>query len=192
MTAPNTLIWLIVLLVTATPASSAVTVFLTRHAERAGGGAMGNDDPLSPAGRERADLLARMLADSGIQTILVTQYKRTHETAAPLARKLGIPPRQIPEVAATVAAIRAVKSGAVLVAGHSNTLPEIIAGLGGPSIPKIAEDEYDNLYVLTISGTDVSLVRLHYGAPRPLPRIALVERASARHAGNRAGIPRPR
>ncbi len=174
MTAPKPLIWLIVLLVTAAPAWSAVTVFLTRHAERAGGGAMGNDDPLSPAGRERADLLARILEDSGVQTILVTQYKRTHETAAPLARKLGIAPRQIPEVAATVAAIRAVKSGAVLVAGHSNTLPEIIAGLGGPAIPKIAEDEYDNLYILTISDKEVSLVRIHYGTPRPLPRIAAV------------------
>lgn len=152
MPAPNFLVSLIVCVVTALPASSAVTVFLTRHAERAGGGgAMANDDPLSPAGRERADLLARMLADAGIQSIFVTEFKRTQETAAPLARKLGVAPKEIKGVPATVEAVRSVKSGAVLVAGHSNTLPEIITALGGPAIPKIAEDEFDNLYVLTIS-----------------------------------------
>jgi phosphohistidine phosphatase SixA len=168
----NALICLIVFLFTAAPGFSAVTVFLTRHAERAGGGAMGHDDPLSPAGRERADLLARMLADAPIGSIFVTEFRRTQETAAPLARKLGVAPRQIPTVPATVAAIKALKSGTALVAGHSNTLPEIISGLGGPAIPKIAEDEFDNLYILTISGKDVTLVRLHYGTPRPLPRVA--------------------
>ena len=172
MAARNILVPLIVSLFTAAPASSAVTVFLTRHAERAGGGAMGNDDPLSPAGRERADLLARMLADAPISAIFVTEYRRTQETAAPLARKLGVTPRQIPTVPATVAAIQSVKSGAVLVSGHSNTIPEIISALGGAAVPKIAEDEYDNLYILTIAGKDVTLVRLHYGVPRPLPRVA--------------------
>jgi broad specificity phosphatase PhoE len=170
----NTLIFLIVCVVTALPASSAVTVFLTRHAERAGGsGAMANDDPLSPAGRERADLLAGLLADSGIQSIFVTEFKRTQETAAPLARKLGVAPKVIKGVPATVEAIRAVKAGAALVSGHSDTLPEIITALGGPAIPTIAENEFDNLYVLTISGKDVTLVRLHYGTPRPLPRVAM-------------------
>jgi phosphohistidine phosphatase SixA len=169
----KSLISLIVCLVTAFPASSAVTVFLTRHAERAGaGGAMGNDDPLTPAGRERAELLGRMLADAGIQSIFVTEFKRTQETAAPLARKLNVAPKEIKSVPATVAAIRAVKAGAVLVSGHSDTVPQIITGLGGPPIPKIAEDEFDNLYVLTISGKTVTLVRLHYGAPRPLPKVA--------------------
>jgi broad specificity phosphatase PhoE len=164
------LLWLIASLLLPVQAFSAVTIFLTRHAERAGGvGAMANDDPISPAGRERADLLARMLSDAGIQKIFVTEYKRTQETAAPLARKLNL----TPEITKTPAdAIRTLKSGTVLVVGHSNTLPEIIAALGGPAIPKIDESEFDNLYVLTISGKDVSLTRIHYGAPKPLPRIA--------------------
>jgi phosphohistidine phosphatase SixA len=175
MKAPKLLVWLLASVLVPAPAFSAVTVFLTRHAERAGGGgAMANDDPLSPAGRERADLLARMLADAGIIKIFVTEYKRTQETAAPLARKLNVVPTQIAgsNHAALAAAIRAVNSGAVLVSGHSNTLPDIITALGGPAIPKIAEDEFDNLYILTISGKDITLTRLHYGAPRPLPRIA--------------------
>lgn len=180
-------LWLLAsVLVLPAPAASAVTVFLTRHAERAGGvGAMADDDPLSPAGRERADLLARMLADAGIRKVFVTEYKRTQETAAPLARKLNVQPTAIAgsKTAALVSAIRAVDSGAVLVAGHSNTVPEIITALGGPAIPKIAEDEFDNLYVLTIAGKDVTLTRLHYGAPRPLPRVArLPDRNAVAHA----------
>jgi broad specificity phosphatase PhoE len=175
----NALLWCIAALSVPAPAFSAVTVFLTRHAERAGGvGAMANDDPISPAGRERADLLARMLSDAGIQKIFVTEYKRTQETAAPLARKLNLAPQAIPGTG-VVDAIRALKSGAVLAVGHSNTLPEIITALGGPAIPKIADDEFDNLYILTIDGKNVTLTRLHYGAPKPLPRVALVEQASA-------------
>lgn len=164
------LLWLIASLLLPTQAFSAVTVFLTRHAERAGGvGPMADDDPLSPAGRERSDLLAQMLSDAAIQKIFVTEYKRTQETAAPLARKLKL----APEVTKTPAPpILAMKSGAVLVVGQSNTLSEIIAALGGPAVPKIAENEFDNLYILTISGKDVTLTRLHYGAPKPLPRVA--------------------
>jgi broad specificity phosphatase PhoE len=160
----------------ATPARSAVTVFLTRHAERMGGGAMSNDDSLSPAGRERADLLARMLADAGIVKIFVSEYKRTQETAAPLSRKLNLTPQPVlqAETARLAAAIRALKAGAVLVVGHSNTLPDIVKALGGGAIPKIAEDEFDNLYVLTVSGKTAAVVRLHYGTPRPLPRVASV------------------
>jgi broad specificity phosphatase PhoE len=178
MTVRNALLWCIAALSLQAPAFSAVTVFLTRHAERAGGGgAMANDDPISPAGRERADLLARMLSDAGIQKIFVTEYKRTQETAAPLARKLNL----VPEVSKSpAAAILAMKSGAVLAVGHSNTLPEIITALGGPAIPRIAEDEFDNLYILTIDGKNVTLARLHYGAPRPLPRVALARAAGTR------------
>ena len=165
------LIWLIGCILTAAPAFSAVTVFLTRHAERAG--EMGEDPPLTPGGRERAELLARMLTDAGIREIFVTEYKRTQETAAPLARKLQIAPRQLAgkENGPLVKAIRGMKRGAALVVGHSNTLPAVIAALGGPAV-KIEDDEYDNLFVLTISGKDVTLVRLRYGAGRPPVRVA--------------------
>jgi phosphohistidine phosphatase SixA len=170
MTARITLVWLIASVLAAAPASAAVTVFLARHAERSGD--MDSDPPLSPAGRERAELLARMLADAGIRRIYTSELKRVQETAAPLARKLGIAPQQIDGNDALVAAVRSLTSGAVLVVGRTSTIPDLIAALGGPTIPRIAEDEYDNLFVLTISGQDVTLVRLRYGAPRPQPRIA--------------------
>src|SRR4051812_14602306 len=93
MNARFALIWSIGCILTVAPAYSAVTVFLTRHAERAG--EMGDDPTLTPAGRDRAELLARMLADAGVRQIFVTEFKRTQETAAPLARKLQVTPKEL-------------------------------------------------------------------------------------------------
>jgi len=56
----------------------------------------------------------------------------------------------------------------VLVVGHSNTIPAIIAALGGPRMPDLCDPEYAGLYVLIIraNGT-VSLARASYGAADP-------------------------
>ncbi len=55
-------------------------------------------------------------------------------------------------------------SSVALVVGHTNTVPEIIAGLGGPADVTIDHDEFDRLFVL--SGTRLtppSLRRLMRG-----------------------------
>src|SRR6267378_496425 len=64
------------------------TVILVRHAEKVID--PNNSDPdLSPAGQVRAQELARMFGDSGINAIYATQYKRTQESVRPLADRLG-------------------------------------------------------------------------------------------------------
>lgn len=148
--------------------AAAQTVILVRHAERADGGApatgaamQGNPDPeLSAAGKARAQTLAAMLKDAGITSIYVTQYIRTRDTAKPLADALGLTPEVVNsrEMDALVAKIKAQKSGHVLVVGHSNSVPAIIKALGGPDVT-IADDEYDNLFILPMGGT---LTRLHF------------------------------
>ena len=52
-----------------------------------------------------------------------------------------------------------------LVVGHSNTLPDIIRGLGvQASIPEITESEFDNLFVVVIDEVRESvLLALKYG-----------------------------
>ncbi|MGQ0737355.1 MAG: histidine phosphatase family protein, partial [Acidobacteriota bacterium] len=72
-------------------------VFIVRHAERAdtaaGGAPATNADPdLSDAGRTRARSLATLLKDAGITAVYATQFKRTQQTAAPLAEALGLTP----------------------------------------------------------------------------------------------------
>src|SRR6266851_9911637 len=110
------------------------TVILIRHAEK--NIEPNNSDPdLSPAGQARAQELARMFGDAGINTIYATQYKRTQQTVKPLADKLGLPINQVDSknTADLVARIHSQNSGQVVfIAGHNNTVPEIIAALGGP------------------------------------------------------------
>jgi broad specificity phosphatase PhoE len=125
----------------------------------------GNPDPPGPplnqAGSERAEELRHVLGDTGIEAIFVTQWLRTQLTARPLAADLGIDPTQIDVASEVVAAIRAQPSSStVLVVGHTNTVPEIISGLGGPSGLIIQATEFDRMYVL--SGR---LTELRYGAP---------------------------
>jgi hypothetical protein len=72
------------------------------------------------------------------------------------------------DTAGVIKAIRDLKSGVVLVIGHSNTLPAIISGLGGPTV-EIPETEYDNLFVLTVGPSHSSLLRMHYGSSTPVP-----------------------
>lgn len=48
------------------------------------------DPPLSPQGREQARLLCARLAATGIEAIYATTLRRTAQTAAPLAERLGL------------------------------------------------------------------------------------------------------
>src|SRR5205807_10578976 len=69
-------------------------VFAVRHAEKMA--SLCRDADLSPAGRARADSLAKILKDSGITSILVSDLHRTQQTAAPLSRILGLEPVIVP------------------------------------------------------------------------------------------------
>src|SRR5205823_9140645 len=75
-------------------AAAQSTIFIVRHAEKA---ASGGDNPdLSEAGRARAETLASMLKDAGVSAIYVTEFKRTQQTAAPLAKMLHLDPTIVP------------------------------------------------------------------------------------------------
>ena len=152
--------------------TGATTVVLVRHAERAEGG--GNDPSLSDAGRVRAEALASAVAGLKLDAIVVSDTKRTSETAAPAAKARGLTPRIAPtaggaatHVKAVVDAIRAAPSGgAVLVVGHSNTLPLIVTALGGPEIPALCDGEFAPMLVLELPpGSSPRLLRASYGAP---------------------------
>jgi phosphohistidine phosphatase SixA len=103
-----------------------------------------------------------VLKDAGITAIYVTEYKRTQQTAAPLAAAIRVTPIVIKADDATglAAAIKATK-GNPLVIGHSNTVPAAIKALGVPTDVKIGDDDYDSLFVAS-TGSAATLVRLHY------------------------------
>ena len=138
-------------------------IFLVRHAERAAiSGHVPSDTGLSAAGRKRAEALARVLKDAQITAVYTTEYKRTRETAAPVAQSLGIQPEVIPgdDLRGLIAKLKA-SSGNVLVVGHSNTLPQIISALGVSSRVTVAESDYDNLFLVVLERPP-RLIHLHY------------------------------
>ena len=156
------------------PAGGATTtVVVVRHAEKS------TDDPrdpsLSAAGQERANALTAVLKDAGVSDIYVTQYKRTRQTAEPLAQQLGIAIAERP-VSATNSATYAhdlareilTRSAgkSVLVVGHSNTVPDIVAALSGRTIPAMTDAEYDHIFIVVIpaSGTP-RLMQIRFGRP---------------------------
>lgn len=160
----------VVLVILSTFSRPITTVILIRHADKVID--PNNADPdLSPAGQARAQELVRMFGDAGINAIYATQYKRTQQTVKPLADKLGLPIVQVnsKNTAELLTQIRSQHAGQVVfVSGHNNSVPEIIAALGGPTFPPIPDPEYDHLYVVTVyrSGK-AKVLKLKYGSPSP-------------------------
>ena len=146
-----------------TAANASPTIYLVRHAERAAvSGRVPADTGLSRAGQARAQALAHLLSGAGISAIYTTEYRRTQETAAPLARSLRIRPEVVPadDLRSLVAKLRA-STGNVLVVGHSNTLPQLLSALGIRTRITIAESDYDNLFEVKLAPKP-ELVRRHY------------------------------
>lgn len=149
-------------------------VLVVRHAEKAG---PTGDVPLSAAGAARAQALVRIGREAGVAGVITTQFQRTRQTGAPVAESLGVVPETVgvsggvAEHAKAVAeAVRSRYAGrTVLVVGHSNTVPAIVAALGGPKRPDICDDLYDDLFTVILSPEGTTrLVHAKYGAPSPV------------------------
>lgn len=126
---------------------------LVRHAEKEAEPA--KDPHLTPAGRARAEELARlvdiMMQKFPLRAIFTTGYLRTRETAAPLAAASHIAP--IATNDDPVAQVLAIQGGMVVIVGHSNTLPKLIEALGGPAGIVIADAEFNRFFALAAPGT---------------------------------------
>ncbi|MGH8032271.1 MAG: histidine phosphatase family protein [Luteimonas sp.] len=127
---------------------SGPTFVVVRHAEKSA------DDPrdptLSAAGTARAEALATRLGDRDVVAVYATGFRRTQNTARPTALHHGLTVTTY-DAARPVAAFAQQlrdnhRSGAVLVVGHSNTVPGIVGALCGCSIAAIDEASFDRLY----------------------------------------------
>lgn len=136
-------------------------VYLVRHAEKD----PGRDPNLTPAGKRRAQALAELLKAADLTAIYSTNTARTRQTAAPIALQTGLPViyyegDSLDEFADQLRAL----GGRILVVGHSNTTPDLVAELGGePGAPIVEATEYDRLYVLTLKGQHVTTDLQRYG-----------------------------
>jgi broad specificity phosphatase PhoE len=145
------------------------TVILVRHAEKSR--PLG-DFPLSREGWARARELARVLGETKVDAIYATQYMRTQQTAKPLADLKGVPVWNLQTtehyVTELLDRIRVDHPGqTILVVTHRQTLGPLIEGLGAPPVPEVTEEQYDRLYVVTISSGGTTLMSLRYGRATP-------------------------
>jgi Histidine phosphatase superfamily (branch 1) len=123
--------------------ATTIVIVLVRHGERHDAGP---DPGLTAAGRRRAELLARMLADAGVTAIFTRQARRTKETAAPLAQVLHLDSRVMEDDPAAARAQVMASGQTVLVVGHT----------------EIDDGEFDRFFVLTVAGGHTSLLSLRY------------------------------
>ena len=158
--------------------ASALQVYLVRHTERE---LEGEDPPLTAQGLARAQALAATLRDAGITAIITTQWKRTRDSAQPLAAILRITPQVVPvhegkaeeNSRAVAEAVRRHKDEIVLVVGHI-TVTGVLAALGGPILPTICDDVFSDLFQFAPAAGERGLVHLHYGAVEDIsPRCRL-------------------
>ena len=132
--------------------------YVMRHLQKA----EGTDPALSAEGTANAQRLTAWFEGRPKPTaIFVSTTRRARETAAPLAAALGVTPREYnpADTPALLARVRA-EAGSVLVVGHSNTVPDIVAGLGGARPAPLAETDYGSIWVIAKSGGSTERIGL--------------------------------
>jgi phosphohistidine phosphatase SixA len=159
-------------------APETTTVYIVRHAEKSARRPGDPDPDISDDGQKRAKALAKRLGGVGITAIIATQFKRTQETAQPLASAAGLTPEIVPagdeyHADAVAAAVMRHRGGKILVVGHSLTIGPIIMALGGPYTQNLCDTEYSNLFVMYIPPSgQPELKRQHYGMHDTTPDLA--------------------
>lgn len=150
------------------------TVIVVRHAEKALEPA--GDPSLDERGRARAERLSALLRHSGVTHLFATEYQRTQETLRPLGAAVGANVTVVNsrQGAALLSALDNLPRNSVaVVAGHSNTVPEIVASLapGAHQVVRareslaLTEADYDRFFCVTRWGPepkDASVLELRY------------------------------
>jgi hypothetical protein len=150
------------------------TVVVVRHAEKAS--LTDLDTPLSEAGERRAQALAAQLAAFHPTVLYASERRRTQQTLAPTARRLGLTPhlRSSDAPEALGAEILARHRGAtVTVAWHHGPHEPLARALGvqGP-LPPWTATTYDRLWVIRIPAQGPAILEDRPQAPVPLPEPA--------------------
>ena len=150
---------------------STTRIFVVRHADRESG------DDLNQAGMVRSNELKRVLFNTGIDSIFSTNFVRTTKTVRPLADAMGLPVLLYDSNPPLLQRIRSSSSGkTLLVAGHSNTVAQLIQSCGcRPPFMNIPDNQFDNLFLIILtrgtkkrrSGGSCQLLSMKYGAPTP-------------------------
>ena len=148
---------------------SVTIIFLVRHAEKVKDG---SEDPiLTPEGKTRADELMYILKHVKLDAIYSTQYKRTKQTVLPTAedKNIKIHNYKPGERGFLKKVINSHPGGAVLIVGHSNTIPVLANKLAGrKEFNDLNDATYDNLFIAQVyPNGQTKIIRMRFGAHTP-------------------------
>lgn len=134
----------------------AQTVYVMRHLNTPEGE---RDPDLTDAGKANAGALVGWFRGKKLVAIYVSDYKRTRQTAGPLAELRGIAvklydPRDTPGLIARVRA----ETGPVLIVGHSNTVPDVVEQLGGKRPEPLGHPDFGDIW--TVKGGKTAHTKL--------------------------------
>jgi phosphohistidine phosphatase SixA len=145
------------------PSLAARAVIVIRHAEKE---SQGDDPELTISGQDRAIALTRFLRHDKVDAIFVSEFKRTQETAEILAHQREITPVIVKagDTKALIDKINALpKDAVVVVVGHSNTVPDILAALGVKDKVAIKDQEFNRVFIVTpFAGGDATMLEFVY------------------------------
>jgi broad specificity phosphatase PhoE len=127
-----------------TPAPAEPVFYVMRHLDTPAGE---RDPDLTAQGQRRAALLADWFRTEQPAVIYVSDFRRTRQTAAPLAARLGLTPI-VYDPGDTPALIARVRAGPLpaLIVGHSNTVPDIVAALGGTRPAPLVHADFGDVW----------------------------------------------
>lgn len=135
-----------------TPGPAAPNFYVVRHLNTPSGE---RDPDLLPEGRRAAQALAGWFrTGQAPRAIYVSDFRRTRQTAAPLAARLGLTPI-VYNPADTPALVARVRAGPLpaLIVGHSNTVPDIVAQLGGTRPGPLVHEDFGDIWLIAPDGT---------------------------------------
>jgi len=141
------------LFISGTVAAQKKIIVLVRHSEKDVSVANNPDPDLSTEGRERALRLIKLVNKYRPSEIFSTNYKRTRQTAEPIAakRKKEIQTYDPAKAAEMVTKMLESKTGRYLIVGHSNTIPALANLLAKKEVFRnLLETEYGVLWVIRL------------------------------------------
>lgn len=141
-------------------------IYIVRHAEKDLSD-KGNPNPnLSEAGKQRAGKLLTTLKKVKFSAAYATPFSRTQQTIEPIAlfNKIEITNYDPRNIKSLVEEILSKYSGKnIIIVGHSNTILETLEAFGVKKpFDTIAEDDYTNLFHLTIEKDKATLQSSRY------------------------------
>ena len=126
--------------------------YFIRHAEKDRSDSTNKNPSLTIQGLERAKKWALFFKDKNIAAVYSTNYKRTQQTALPIAKEqnleiIGYTTKEL----ISEKFIANNKGKNIVIVGHSNTTPELVNSLlGEKKYEDIADSENNNVFIVTL------------------------------------------